>query len=160
MSKPNIYAIISFVFTVLFTILILPHLHILFRPNLILVFIILFSFNLGFQNSIWFWIIGGIILDSFISSYFPINSVIFIGLFALLLLFSKLFDYSTKMSKIVTAFILISIYYLSWFFIGVIFLKQQNNDLFIYLLETLILFALIFKIKNKDKRNEKTFQNI
>jgi len=64
------------------------------------------------------------------------------------------------MSRVVTATILISSYYFSWFFIDLIFLKKQNFDLAIYLLETLIVFVSIFKIQNKGKKNEKTFAKI
>lgn len=160
MQKTKLFTLLKFIFVVLFTILILPHLSIFIRPNLILVFCILLAFNSGFENSIWYWIIGGIILDSFISSRLPINSIIFILLFILILFFSKVFDYSTKMSRVVTATILISSYYFSWFFIDLIFLKKQNFDLAIYLLETLIVFVSIFKIQNKGKKNEKTFAKI
>jgi len=160
MSRQTLFSILTFFLVVLFTILVMPHLGMIFRPNLLLVFVILFSFTLGFQNSIWFWIISGVILDNFISSNFPINSVIFIILFILLLFFSKVFDYSTKMSQVVTAFILISIYYFSWFFIDLLAFKKQSNILFVYLLETLIFIIIFFKIKNKDRYNEKNFQKI
>ncbi len=158
MQISKITALISYVFIVLLTILILPHLPIYFRPNLILISCLMFSFGLGFSQSIWFWIIGGIILDSFIVSVFPINSVIFISLFVLILLLSKTFDYTTKMSQIVVSSILISIYYITWFIIEISFYKKQNYNFLIYLIETILLFIFIFKIKNKN--NEKKFQKI
>ena len=160
MIKSPLYIFFSFLAVILFTILILPHLPIIFRPNLLLIFCILFAFLAGLEKIIWYWIISGIVLDSFISSNFPVNSAIFIALFILILFFSKVFDYSTKMSQLLTASILISLYYFSFFIIDFVFLKKQNFTLFIYLIETLAIFVIFFKIKNKEKRNEKTFPKI
>ncbi|MDD3156057.1 MAG: hypothetical protein PHP14_01100 [Candidatus Pacebacteria bacterium] len=49
-SKPK--ALISYILVVLLTILVLPHLPIYFRPNLILISCLIFSFGIGFSQSI------------------------------------------------------------------------------------------------------------
>jgi cell shape-determining protein MreD len=159
MFKSSWSVILLFVLTIAFTILVLPYLPIFLRPNLILAFIILCSFLIGFQKSIWYWIIGGIILDSFILFKWPINSIIFIGLFVILIFFAKTFDYTTRMSKIIMSLILIFIYYATWFLIDWMALKKINIYLFLYLIETIIVFEIIFKLIYKNHREEKTLSS-
>lgn len=159
MSKTHWFIVGLFILTIVFTILVTPYLPIFLRPNLILAFIIFCSFTIGFQKSIWYWIIGGILLDNFISFKLPINSLIFIGLFFIMLIFAKTFDYTTKMSQVVMALLLIGIYYLTWFLINIFALHKVNNLLFLYLIETIIIFGMIFKWVYKRYREEKTLSS-
>ncbi len=160
MTKSVYSTIIFFILAILFTILVMPYLPIFLRPNLILAFIILCSFHIGFQKSIWHWIIGGILLDNFTLFKLPVNSIIFISLFIVMIIFSKTFDYTTQMSKMVTSYLLISLYYISWFFINWIALQKVNWLLFLYLIETLLAWSLMFKLTSKTGYNEKALHII
>ena len=158
MKNITIPPLIVFFIVILCSLLILPNLTSYLRPNLILIYVLLFAFKLGFLNSILYWILGGIFLDSFIANNFPINSVIFIGLFSFSFVFSKIFDFETKMSKIVMAFIFIVLYYLAWFSIYKIETKNFNFNLILYCLETFVLFLFIFNINSKKSLNEKLLE--
>ncbi len=148
--------ILFFVLAILLTFILLPNISIYLRPNLILIFLISLYLKIGFAKSIWFWVAGGIILDSLNAISFPINTILFISFFVISFLFKNIFEYETLMSKIITGFIFISIYFLSFILRDLIVYNGFfiNYEYFRQFFITFIIFAIIWIIKSKQ--DEKT----
>jgi len=151
MSK-NIF---FFIITIFLTFAVLPNVNIFVRPNLILIFLITLSLKIGFQKSIWYWIFGGLILDSINAIKFPINSFLFVLCFLLSFLLQGIFEYKTFMSKIVTGLIFVTIYF-STFIIREMFVHKGFYFSQEYLRQGLITFVLFFIIWIFNKTKNET----
>lgn len=149
--------ILQFILVILISVIILPNFGLYFRPNILLVFLILLTFLLSFKESLFFWIISGIILDTVMISKIPLNSFVFILFFILQIPLSNIFDLRINMSKLIVGILYIFIYYFIFIIYYFIPKKSFNGSLVVQFIETAILFLICFKFIKLKKENEKLF---
>lgn len=150
-----LYKIVAFLLTILISLAVLPNLSIYFRPNLILIFLIILLFQENLLFNLPFWILGGLVLDISRGNLLGASSFILLGLLVIAFFISKIIDFEIKTTQTILGTLFICLYYLVLFCLYWRVFKILPWNILINSLWTFLIFSLINYLCRQNTKNQK-----
>jgi len=155
MFAKYVYNTILFLLVILISLAVLPNLNIYFRPNLILIFLIILLFREPLLFNLPFWILGGLVLDISRGNLLGVSSMVLLGLLVIAFFVSRITDFEVKTTQIILGVLFVSLYYLILFCAYWSIFKVLSWNILINSLWTFLLLSLIVYLCKQNIKNQK-----